>query len=83
MQNEKATNRAAVAALEEGPCADCGQTFDPVCMDFDHRPNEPKVKSIARMIGDGHSMATIRLEIEKCDLVCANCHRIRTHRYRK
>lgn len=59
------------------PCADCQRTFHPVCMDFDHRPGETKCFTIAeyaKMV----SWARILEEVKKCDLVCANCHRIRT-----
>lgn len=63
-------------AAKSVPCADCGGTFDPVCMDFDHRPGEVKSRSVARMVGYPHD--EIRREIAKCDVVCANCHRLRT-----
>lgn len=47
-------------------------------MDFDHRPGEGKVANVGTMRLKV-SEATIRKEIAKCDLVCANCHRERTH----
>lgn len=72
--------KAAINALKARPCMDCGQTFDPVCMDFDHRDPSTKRKSVAWMIA--HGMNAVLAEIEKCDLVCANCHRLRTHRSR-
>lgn len=69
-------NRAAVAALKGLPCMDCGGTFPSECMDFDHRPGEAKLFTISEQITK--SMAALRAEIAKCDLVCSNCHRIRT-----
>ena len=59
------------------PCQDCGGTFPPCAMDFDHR--EPRTKSIGvtRMIGRAGA-ARILAEATKCDIVCANCHRHRT-----
>ena len=72
--------RAALDALKGSPCVDCGGTFPPECMDFDHRPGEEKVKPVGNMYQ--MSMKNIKAEIEKCDLVCANCHRIRTWRTR-
>jgi predicted HNH restriction endonuclease len=48
-------------------------------MDFDHRPGETKAFEISQMLGKV-SMETLEAEIAKCDIVCANCHRIRTHR---
>lgn len=70
-----------VVAEKSVPCADCGGTFPPCVMDFDHRPGETKLFSL----GDHRrrSMGQVRLEREKCDVVCANCHRIRTHIDRK
>lgn len=82
MPNTKQEIRRAVATLKDRPCEDCRQTFDPVCMDFDHRPGEIKAKGIARMIGDGATLEQVLAEVAKCDLVCANCHRIRTHERR-
>ncbi len=58
------------------PCMDCGRTFPTVCMDFDHRDRSNKVTNVAAM--KHYSVEKILAEIEKCDLVCASCHRIRT-----
>jgi hypothetical protein len=66
------------------PCADCGQFFPAVCMDFDHLPGTKKIATIARMMGHGsYSLEELKSEISKCQLVCANCHRIRTWITRK
>lgn len=66
----------AVNAIKRKPCMDCGGTFPEICMDFDHRSD--KILPISRMITLCRSMERILKEIEKCDLVCSNCHRIRT-----
>lgn len=60
------------------PCADCGQTFPPYVMDFDHRPGEEKSFGLA-FAASGRSAVEVQAELAKCDVVCANCHRIRTH----
>lgn len=60
------------------PCMDCGRLFPPVCMDFDHRPGEIKKACVASLMRSGVSRATVEAEVAKCDLVCSNCHRIRT-----
>lgn len=62
--------------LKRGPCTDCGGTFPPECMDFDHRPGEEKLFELSK--GGAKTEAAILDEIAKCDLVCANCHRIRS-----
>lgn len=58
------------------PCKDCGRHFPPVAMDFDHIG--PKSGDVARMVGSGYRLELIKAEIEKCELVCACCHRVRT-----
>ena len=57
-------------------CVDCGET-NHVVLDFDHLKD--KKYNISRMIHDGFSWAAIKKEMAKCEVVCANCHRIRTH----
>lgn len=73
--------RLAVKAFVDSfrcvPCQDCKQTFPAVCMDFDHRPGEQKLFPLG--LATTRDMEVIKAEIAKCDVVCANCHRIRTH----
>lgn len=59
------------------PCADCRQRFHPVAMDFDHG-DSPKTRGVAVMVGSGYRLDLIKSEIAKCEIVCANCHRVRT-----
>lgn len=59
-------------------CADCGGSFPPECMDFDHLGD--KVDGVATMVSRTKPWEEIEAEIAKCELVCANCHRIRTKR---
>src|ERR1700693_6361516 len=57
-------------------CIDCGKIYPPWIMDFDHREGSTKIRSISWMIlHDTSNFEKIKLEITKCDLVCANCHR--------
>jgi hypothetical protein len=56
-----------------GGCAECGET-DVACLEF-HHSSGSKDDSIAGMLADGRARATIQAEIEKCTLLCANCHR--------
>jgi hypothetical protein len=71
--------RAALGAIKlESGCVDCGYREDPCALDFDHRDPELKISSVPKLINlDG---ATVLKEIAKCDVRCANCHRIRTIR---
>jgi hypothetical protein len=65
-----------LAVHKDKPCMDCGQRFPPCCMDFDHRPGE--VKSFGISTSRSRSFEVILAEIKKCDVVCSNCHRLRT-----
>jgi hypothetical protein len=68
--------------LKAFPCMDCGGTFHPAAMQFDHRPGTTKVADLASLARDG-STHLFGLELAKCDLVCANCHAIRTFERRE
>lgn len=65
--------------LKAIPCFDCGRCFPPECMDFDHVRGEKKFQ-IAHIT---RGWAKIEEELQKCDLVCANCHRTRTRNRKK
>ena len=64
------------AYLLDHPCVDCGET-DIIVLEFDHMDPSKKTIAIGQMIGR-RSWSTIRKEIEKCSVRCANCHRRRT-----
>ena len=58
-------------------CADCGIN-DSRVLDLDHVTGN-KVANVSDMISGDVGWSKIVTEISKCDIVCANCHRIRTH----
>lgn len=64
--------------IKSQPCTDCGGTFPAICMDFDHR--DPATKSFVISHSGTRRRRAMLAEIAKCDVVCANCHRIRTAR---
>lgn len=71
---------AFVNQIKEGKvCADCMTPYPPYVMDFDHREGKMKDRCISLMVRMGVSHERMLEEIKKCDLVCANCHRERTH----
>jgi hypothetical protein len=77
-RTQKRTARLTLAAYKEStPCKDCGGYFKACQLDFDHLVSETKAGDISRMVGR-KSQTTLSKEIAKCDLVCANCHRLRT-----
>ncbi len=59
------------------PCLDCGNSYPLVCMTFDHTHGE-KLFEIAYARNHGMDWQKVLEEIAKCDVVCANCHNIRT-----
>jgi hypothetical protein len=67
--------------LRNVPCMDCGVRYPPCAMDFDHRDGSSKRAAVSRMIGRA-GRPRILEEVAKCDIVCANCHRLRTFRRR-
>jgi len=59
--------------IERG-CTDCGYREHSCALDFDHIKGN-KVKDVSVM----RSIKNIMEEISKCEVVCSNCHRIRTY----
>lgn len=78
----RSQKHAIVDELKRAPCIDCGHTFPSVCMDFDHVRGVKKA-SITQIVAAHWSVDVLMTELEKCELVCANCHRIRTHKNRE
>lgn len=62
--------------LRAHPCADCGQT-DITVLEFDHVDPRTKAIDVGTMVGR-RSWSTVRAEIDRCLVRCANCHRRRT-----
>ena len=63
--------------LSKNPCIDCGES-EPIKLEFDHRGD--KVFEIGKsLVGKGKTLEEIQLEVAKCDVRCANCHKVKTH----
>jgi hypothetical protein len=69
--------RATLREARNKPCADCGRQFPSYAMDLDHREGEVKKATFNELLYG--SAQALLAEIAKCDVVCAVCHRIRTH----
>lgn len=66
-----------IIVAKDKPCADCGVSYPHYVMDFDHVRGK-KLCNVSS--GRFHrSMKRLLDEIAKCDVVCANYHRERTH----
>jgi hypothetical protein len=63
-------------------CKECGLT-DHRVLDFHHRDPKEKLFEVSKKASGGYSPKTILKEIKKCDVLCANCHRILTYEKRR
>lgn len=72
--------RQLVLEAKSRPCADCGIQYPYYVMDFDHR--DGRLKEFSLHAVHRVTKRAILREIAKCDVVCANCHRERTHQRR-
>jgi len=75
-KEHKEKYRQKIRELKDKPCTDCKVKYPYYVMDFDHKKD--KKFTIARAWC--RSWKKSLDEIKKCDLVCANCHRIRTQK---
>jgi hypothetical protein len=66
-----------VDRAKQRPCLDCGVCYPPYVMDFDH-VRGVKTAVLSRLRTARGSWSKLVAEIEKCEVVCSNCHRIRT-----
>ncbi len=77
MQRFQKTRRQALAEykLAHG-CAVCGYRGHPEALHFDHLDGGDKVNSVSRL--STYKWSAVLKEIEKCQVLCANCHAIAT-----
>ena len=76
------TARAFIKQSKEGKaCSVCGFN-DPICLDFHHTNPKEKDAVIAQAPTRGWSVARIQREMDKCIILCANCHRKEEYRLR-
>ena len=68
-------HRQLIQDLKSQPCADCGEHFPYYVMDFDHLGG--KIAEVSLM-APSYGTESLLTEVAKCDVVCANCHRVRT-----
>lgn len=59
---------------ESAGCKQCGEN-DPHCLDFHHLNTEEKKRSVSQLISYEISKEELQEEINKCEILCANCHR--------
>ena len=82
-ETRKLANTLAIRAYKASKgCMDCGES-DPIVLELDHRERSEKKFAIADSSRVGMSLESLMKEAEKCDVVCANCHRRRTAKQMK
>lgn len=59
------------------PCVICGEN-DPVVLEFDHVDADDKINTICNMVRGATTMVDLEIEMDKCQVLCANCHRRKT-----
>ena len=62
--------------LSSHPCVDCGND-DIRVLEFDHLPEHKKLNNVSNLINN--STEVLVAEIAKCEVRCANCHKIKTY----
>src|SRR5262245_7345858 len=76
-KRRKAEFTKIIRDLKDRPCSDCGRSYPHYVMDFDHRNKSEKSFNVGE-VNKVYSKESLFKEINKCDVVCANCHRERT-----
>ena len=69
--------RNLISHLRAHPCVDCGEA-DIEVLEFDHQRD--KTHNVGYLVHGGYGWRRVKEEIDKCEVVCANCHRRRTLR---
>ena len=67
-----------ILTFKHKPCVDCKIKYPHYVMDFDHLKD--KEFNLSQAARHGYGKEKVLKEIAKCELVCANCHRERTHK---
>lgn len=76
VEKYKTTMRMMIDRVKDVPCTDCGKKYPSFVMDLDHQVDKLFDISSYRKYG----MKKLVEELKKCVVVCANCHRVRTHK---
>lgn len=66
------------AYKESKGCFDCEVRYPHYVLEFDHRPGNKKIDVVYRVLKKFGREAAWN-EVRKCDVVCSNCHKIRTY----
>ena len=76
---QRAVRKEFITKAKDKPCLDCDTSYPSYVMDFHHRDPLKKSFELGQAFSRGKSIKLIQAEIDKCDLICSNCHRERHH----
>lgn len=76
-EQKRQERKNAIRALKSVPCAECGISYPWYVMEFDHIQGD-KIDAVSNLLRDS-SLEIALAETKKCEVVCANCHAIRTY----
>ena len=74
MIRKKTLNKFIVDIKIKSGCKVCGENHI-ATLDFHHRNPEDKKLDITRAVANGWGIKRLQKEIDKCDVLCSNCHR--------
>lgn len=63
-------------------CERCPES-EPCCLDFHHRDPSQKKFEVANAVSQNRTFKRVMEEIDKCMVLCANCHRKQHHKERQ
>lgn len=80
-KQEAVAKKDYVTSLKESTaCADCGRMGPYYCMDFDHIGPDKNFDVSNGVNSTRVTLAQLKAEVALCEVVCAYCHRVRTHK---
>lgn len=78
-QSRGLSRKLALVAEKGGACCSCGYSNNLAALVFHHRDESTKLFSLDVRSLSNHSDKAIRVEVDKCDLLCSNCHHEHHH----
>lgn len=76
-RERKREHKEKAIAYLGGVCKRCSNSFHPAVFEFHHRNPAEKDADPSKLLT--HSWPRVVEELDKCDLLCANCHRLTHH----
>lgn len=76
---DRQKNKVAAILYKGAKCSSCGITYNgenASIFDFHHVDPSIKDTEISKMLNSSELTDTIKLELDKCTLLCSNCHRL-------